>query len=130
MHHTTSYPIVVCAIILYTLLTVSEATREDLIRGINRLNSDVIELRNEIEKAISGRCDSIRGCYKTNFDECQSNYTRQQTCPSFADIGYAVPECGTGNSRIVVRVFFYMNSCKPHVLTEVTSSSLSETRTT
>jgi hypothetical protein len=122
-----SYPIMVCAIILYTLITVSEATREDLIRGINRLNSDVIELRNEVEKAISGRCDSIRGCYKTNFDECQSNYTRQQTCPSFADIGYAVPECGTGKSAFVL---LCMNSCKPHVLTEVTTSSLSETRTT
>lgn len=98
MHHTTNCYFIACTILLYTLLTVSEATREDLIRGINRLNSDVIELRNEIEKAISGRCDSIRGCYKTNFDECQSNYTRQQTCPSFANIGYAVPECGTGNN--------------------------------
>ena len=72
------------------------ATRRDLINGIARLNSDVIELRNEIESSISNRCNSIRGCYKSSFDECQSEYTTRQQCPSGEELGFAIPDCGSG----------------------------------
>lgn len=74
------------------------AAQEELIRGIQRLNSDVIELRNEVESSISRRCDSIEGCYKTSFDECRSEYTSRQHCPSLDLLGYAVPGCGSGTN--------------------------------
>lgn len=86
-------------IIIFQTLTavrVVDATREDLVAGIQRLSSDVIELKNVVESSISNRCDSIRGCYKTSYDECQSKYTKRQSCPSIYDIGYAIPECGRG----------------------------------
>ena len=80
----------------FTLPSVS-ATEQDLINLITRLNSDVIELRNEIESSISTRCDSIRGCYQSSYDECQSEYdTSSQTCPSVDELGYAIEECGAG----------------------------------
>ncbi|KAL9181305.1 hypothetical protein ACHAXT_010110 [Thalassiosira profunda] len=72
------------------------STREQLINGINRLNSDVLELRDVLESSISNRCNSIRGCYRMSFDECQSEYTERQVCPTLAESGYAVPDCGRG----------------------------------
>lgn len=78
------------------IIQTASADREDLLRGIAQLNSDVLELRNEIEASISGRCDSIRGCYKSSYDECRSQYTTNQVCPSFEQLGYAIPECGSG----------------------------------
>lgn len=79
------------------LVQTGVATREELIAGFTRLSSDVIELRNEIESSISNRCNSILGCYQSSYDECQSEYTNAQSCPSFETFGYAISECGTGN---------------------------------
>lgn len=31
-----------------------------------------------------------------SFDECQSAYTARQQCPSKDELGFAIPECGTG----------------------------------
>lgn len=64
---------------------------------INRLNSDVIELRNEVESSILRRCDSIRGCLKSSYDECQSSYTELQTCPSEKELGIVFTVCGAGS---------------------------------
>jgi hypothetical protein len=85
----------ILAVCLCRSLTVG-ATLQDLVLGIQRLNSDVIELRNKVESSISRRCDSIAGCYKSSFDECRSEYTSLQQCPSLELLGYAIPECGSG----------------------------------
>ena len=82
--------------ILQTIHPTAYAGREELIQGISRLNSDVIELRNEIERSISDRCNSIRGCYRASYDECNSEYTAESTCPSFEELGFAVSDCGRG----------------------------------
>lgn len=71
----------------FLLTTVVHAAREDLIAIIQRLNSDLLELRNEIEYSISNRCASIAGCSKSSYHECQSEYTRGQTCPAFEKYG-------------------------------------------
>jgi len=63
------------------------AARQDLIAIIQRLNSDLLELRNEIEKSISKRCASIAACSKSSYDECQSEYTESQMCPAFEKYG-------------------------------------------
>jgi len=75
-----------------------KAELQELILGIQRLNSDVIALRNEVESSISRRCDSIEGCYKSSFDECRSEHTSRQQCPSLELLGYAIPECGSGKN--------------------------------
>jgi hypothetical protein len=80
---------------LFQAFTV-RAELQELILGIQRLNSDVIALRNEVESSISRRCDSIEGCYKSSFDECRAEYTNRQQCPSLEVLGYAIPECGSG----------------------------------
>ncbi len=73
------------------------ADRDALVALIDRLDSDVIELRNTIEASIANRCDSIRGCYRSSYDECRSLFdSGTQSCPSKEQLGYAVPECGEG----------------------------------
>lgn len=75
------------------------ASEDDLITLINRLNSDVIELRNEVESSIATRCETIAACYKSSYDECQSEMPAEQsTCPSVDKLGFAVSECGQGKS--------------------------------
>ena len=69
------------------VVVVVHAAREDLIAIIERLNSDLLELRNEIEYSISNRCASIAGCAKSSYDECQSEYTKSQQCPAFEKYG-------------------------------------------
>ena len=86
----------IAAAYVVQIIPVTTATRQDLVVGVNRLSSDVIALRNEIERSISNRCASIRGCYKSSYGECQSEYTTQQTCPSIDEIGFAISDCGSG----------------------------------
>lgn len=85
--------------LLYVCLfkTFAGATLQDLKLGVDRLNSDVIELRNAVEQAITNRCDSIEGCYKSSYDECRSKYTTDQYCPSLDELGYSIRECGSGS---------------------------------
>lgn len=90
------HPISIAFAILSTIHPTAYAGREELIQGISRLNSDVIELRNEIERSISNRCNSIRGCYMASYDECNSEYTDRQICPSFQELGFAINGCGRG----------------------------------
>lgn len=78
------------------LKTFASATLLDLKAGVERLNSDVIELRNAVEQAITNRCDSIEGCYKSSYDECRSKYTTDQYCPSLDELGYTIRDCGSG----------------------------------
>ena len=92
-----SYIPVAFGLFVYTSCTQSvTADEQALITLINRLNSDVIELRNQIETSYSNRCDAILGCPRANYDECQSEMSSSQTCPGIAQLGYAVPECGKG----------------------------------
>mmetsp|Transcript_26950 Transcript_26950/g.55003 ORF Transcript_26950/g.55003 Transcript_26950/m.55003 type:complete len:696 (-) Transcript_26950:109-2196(-) len=73
------------------------ADRDALVALIDRLDSDVLELRNTIESSIANRCESIRGCYRSSYDECRSSFNSgTQTCPSKEQLGYAIPECGQG----------------------------------
>lgn len=83
-----------------TLILAIPATSDEqaLTTLIQRLNSDVIELRNEIEFAYANRCDTINGCSRNSYDECQSELSAAQTCPSFSELGYAVEECGRGET--------------------------------
>jgi len=70
---------------------------EELEALITRLNSDVIELRNEVESSIANRCNTIRGCYNASYDECQSAYTNMQTCPGESEFGIVFAACGAGS---------------------------------
>jgi len=84
--------------ILTAVFCVATAENETSLESlIYRLNSDVIELRNEVESSILSRCDSIRGCLKSSYDECQSSYTKAQTCPSEKELGIVFAACGTGS---------------------------------
>lgn len=74
------------------------ADEQSLLSLITRLNSDVIELRNEVEVHYSNRCDTILGCTYANYDECLSELSSGQTCPSVEDLGYNIDECGSGKS--------------------------------
>lgn len=84
--------------VIFLLKTFATATLQDLLLGIARLNSDIIELRNEVEISISNRCNSIEGCYKSSYDECRSEYTVDQQCPSLDELGYSIAVCGSGTS--------------------------------
>ena len=87
-------------LLVLALATIEEsnADLERLNEVFVRLNGDVIELRNELEQSIVGsrRCDSILTCEKTQYDECRSEYTADQFCPSFQQLGFAIDECGSG----------------------------------
>mmetsp|Transcript_1326 Transcript_1326/g.2174 ORF Transcript_1326/g.2174 Transcript_1326/m.2174 type:complete len:678 (+) Transcript_1326:203-2236(+) len=84
-------------LILSAVLHIARAGEEELEALIFRLNSDVIELRNEVESSIATRCDSIRGCLKSSYDECQSAYTELQSCPSESELGIVFTVCGAGS---------------------------------
>lgn len=83
-------------LILSAVFYIARAGDEELEALIYRLNSDVIELRNEVESSIANRCDSIRGCLRASYDECQSSYTELQTCPSESELGIVFTVCGAG----------------------------------
>ena len=80
------------------LLVSTAADEQDLLTLIKRLNSDVIQLRNEVEYHYGRRCDAILGCTYASYDECLSEMSAGQTCPSGAELGYAVEECGSGKN--------------------------------
>ena len=82
--------------ILSAVLHLARAGEEELLALITRLNTDIIELRNEVESSITTRCDSIRGCRKSSYDECQSKYTSLQSCPGKSQLGIVFSECGAG----------------------------------
>ena len=85
-------------------IVIVHAARKDLIAIIQRLNADLLELRNEIEHSISNRCASIAGCSKSSYDECQSEYTTRQTCPAFEKYG--------ASSSLFVNI---VNCCKDKI---------------
>ena len=78
------------------LLVSTVADEQALLSLIKRLNSDVIQLRNEVEYHYARRCDAILGCTYASYDECLSEMSAGQTCPNEAELGYAVEECGSG----------------------------------
>lgn len=78
------------------LFASSTADEQSLLTLIKRLNADVIELRNEVERHYQNRCDAILGCTFASFDECLSEFTSGQSCPSKEQLGYSVEECGAG----------------------------------
>ena len=89
-----------CAIIILCIsatLQISCAGEVELGALITRVNSDVIEFRNQVESSIARRCDSIRGCFKSSYDECQSAYTKLQSCPSEKEFGIVFSLCGAGS---------------------------------
>lgn len=85
-------------LLLAALCFCTNADEQALLTLINRLNSDVIELRNEVELHHSKRCDAILGCTQASYDECLSELSSGQSCPSKDQLGYAVDECGLGEN--------------------------------
>lgn len=73
------------------------ADEQALLTLIERLNSDIIQLRNEVELQSRNRCDAILGCNHDSYDECLSEMSAGQSCPSFEQLGYSIEECGSGN---------------------------------
>lgn len=91
LHQHLSYLLIACL-----LISTATANEQALLSLINRLNSDVIELRNEVELHYQNRCDAILGCTYASYDECLSEFTSGQSCPTKDQLGYAVEECGAG----------------------------------
>ena len=88
-----AYHLINAIVFFPALMFFARAGEEELEALIMRLNSDVIELRNEVESSIETRCDSIRGCWMSSFHECQSAYTQLQTGPSQVKLDIACAQC-------------------------------------
>mmetsp|Transcript_39498 Transcript_39498/g.118569 ORF Transcript_39498/g.118569 Transcript_39498/m.118569 type:complete len:168 (-) Transcript_39498:1689-2192(-) len=73
-----------------------DKVEDALISAMKRLQDDVLQYRNEVERAYTERCWSrtLNTCQKNNFNECSSRYPNQ-TCPSAKYT--VVTECGTGD---------------------------------
>lgn len=91
-----AYHLINAIVFFPALMLFVRAGEEELESLIMRLNSDVIELRNEVESSIETRCDSISGCWMSSYHECQSAYTQLQTCPSESELGIVFAQCGAG----------------------------------
>jgi len=94
MPHCIFFTFIICCLVFSS----NAADEQALLTLINRLNTDAIELRNEIETNNLKRCDAIMGCTYANYDECLSELSSGKTCPSKVELGYNIDECGSGNS--------------------------------